>query len=101
MPSITTSKYCGRPKVVENRNAAPAFVKLRTVHSSFGAFSLRTIKPPLSFARGRTRVFQLSRFRSSREIIGGRLLLRELRIAIGQALQFGSLLGRAFSDGAH
>ena len=34
-------------------------------------------------------------------MVGGGLLLRELRIAIGQALQFGSLLGRAFSDGAH
>ena len=34
-------------------------------------------------------------------MIGGRLLLRELRIAFGQALQFGSSRGRAFSDGAH
>jgi hypothetical protein len=34
-------------------------------------------------------------------MIGGRLLFRELRIAIGQALQLGALRGRAFSDGAH
>jgi len=33
--------------------------------------------------------------------VGRRLLFRELRIAIGQALQLGALRGRAFSDGAH
>jgi hypothetical protein len=33
-------------------------------------------------------------------MIGGRLLLRELRITFGQALQFGPLRGRAFTDGA-
>jgi len=34
-------------------------------------------------------------------MIGGRLLLRELRIAFRQALQFGSLRRRAFGNGAH
>jgi hypothetical protein len=34
-------------------------------------------------------------------MVGRRLLFRELRIAFGQALQFGALRGRTFGDGPH
>src|SRR5262245_40861199 len=42
-PSSTTSKLAGRPYVVETCRHAPVSERFRTVQSSFGALSLRTI----------------------------------------------------------